>query len=188
MNRKQDNSGRDLMRCCNGAISEHFGLTLVIHNFGRRGAVLLEGVLVIPLLVIVVMAAFEFGICMIVEQAIVAAVVEGAREAAKVPTTIGAVDGVRVIDAVEAVEASILSTHGIGLSDVQIIVEDSSGLLDSGPAVGTVPGITGITDSAEVRVTVRVEIVKTRIPDLLATFGLKLTSRHFDVCSISRRD
>ncbi len=154
----------------------------------RAGAVVLEAILAIPVLVIIVMACVEFGTMMVVEQAVLAGVAEGSREGAKVPTTLSAADGNRILAAVQATESSILSTQGINPSNVQIIVEDSSGVRNSGPAVGPVPGATGITDPAEVRVTVRLELANTSIPNLLATFGLNLTTRNFDVQSISRRD
>jgi Flp pilus assembly protein TadG len=154
----------------------------------RTGAVVLEAVLAIPILVIIVMACVQFGTTMIVEQAILAGVTEGAREGAKVPTTLSAADGNRILSAVQTTESSILSTQGISLANTQIIVEDSSGIRSSGPAVGPVPVVTTITDPAEVRVTVRVELVNTSIPDLLSTFGLNLTTRNFSVVSVSRRD
>mgnify|MGYP000894981571 CR=1 FL=1 len=154
----------------------------------RTGAVVLEGILAIPILVIIVMACVQFGTTMIVEQAIMAGVTEGAREAAKVPTTLSAADGNRILLAVQATESSILSTQGISSANTQVIVEDSSGIRSSGPAVGPLPGVTTIIDPAEVRVTVRVELVNTSIPDLLSTFGLNLTTRNFSVVSVSRRD
>lgn len=162
----------------------------------RVGAVILEAILGIPVLVIVVMAAFEYGTIMIVHQAVQAAVTEGAREAAKVPTTVGATDGNRVLLAIQDVVTDVLGTQGITLANSQIIVEDSdnpgaaanNGVRSSGPAVGAVPGASGITNPAEVRVTIRVELANTRIPNFLGTFGINLTTRNFAVSSVSRRD
>lgn len=163
---------------------------------GRQGAVLLEAILGIPILVIIVMAGVEFGTIMTVSGAVSAAVTEGAREGAKVPTTVGATDGNRVLNAVESAVATVLATQGIAATNVQVIVEDSdnpgaaanNGVRSSGPAVGSVPAVSGITDPAEVRVTVRVELSNTSVPNLLGTFGVTLTTRNFDVSSVSRRD
>lgn len=162
----------------------------------RAGVVILEAILAIPILVLVVMAAFEYGTIMIVHQAMQAAVTEGAREAAKVPTTVGAADGNRVLLAIQDVVTDVLGTQGVTLANSQIIVEDSdnpgialnNGVRNSGPAVGAVPGASGITNPAELRVTIRVELANTRIPNLLGTFGINLTTRNFDVSSVSRRD
>lgn len=162
----------------------------------RSGAVILESLLVIPILVLVVMGAFEFGTIMIVHQAVQAAVTEGSREAAKVPTTVGAVDGNRVLAAIQSVVTDVLGTQGITLANTQIIVEDSdtpgaagnNGVRSSGPAVGAVPAATGIVSPAEVRVTIRVELANTSVPNLLGSFGINLVSRNFSVSSVSRRD
>lgn len=156
----------------------------------------LEAILGIPILVLIFMAAFEYGVLMLATQAMEAAVTEGAREAAKVPTTVGATDGNRILAAVQSVVADVLGTQGIAPANVQIIVQDSdtpgaagnNGVRSSGPAVGAVPAATTITDPYVVQVTLRVELANTRVPDLLATFGVNLISRNFDVTSISRRD
>ena len=177
-------------RVCSRA--RHIGKLLA----NRHGAVLLEAILGIPILIIVVMAGMEFGTIMMVSGAVSSAVTEGAREGAKVPTTVGAIDGNRVLSAVENAVATVLSTQGIAPANVQVIVEDSdnpgaaanNGVRSSGPAVGPVPAVSGITDPAEVRVTVRVELSNTSVPNLLGTFGVTLTTRNFDVSSVSRRD
>lgn len=179
-----------MSRVCSRA--RHFGRPPA----GRYGAVLLEAILGIPILVIVVMAGVEFGTIMTVSGAVSAAVTEGAREGAKVPTKVGATDGNRVLNAVESAVATVLSTQGISAANVQVIVEDSdnpgaaanNGVRSSGPAVGPVPAVSGITDPAEVRVTLRVELSNTSVPNLLGTFGVTLTTRNFDVSSVSRRD
>lgn len=154
----------------------------------RRGAVTLEAILVIPVLILVVMACFEYGVAMLATEGFRAAVTEGAREGAKVPTTIAAVDGVRVINAVKATVEPMLNTQGIAPANIQVIVQDSSGVASSGPAVGPVPGVTTVIDPAVVLVTVRVQFTNTKIPNLLATFFVDLSTRKFDVSSISRRD
>ena len=168
----------------------------VTNSTVRSGAVTLEAILAIPLLIFVVMAAFEFGTVAIVHQAMTAAVTEGAREASKVPTTVGALDGNRVLSAAEDAVFEILATQGIAPANVQLIVEDSdtpgdatnNGVRSSGPVVGAVPAATTVTSPAEVQLTLRVELVNTRIPNVLATFGVTLLTRNFDVCSVSRRD
>ena len=58
----------------------------------REGAVTLEAIIGLPILLLVVMAIFEYGTIMVVHHAVMAAVTKGAREGAKVPTTLGAAD------------------------------------------------------------------------------------------------
>lgn len=147
-----------------------------VRKHPRTGAVTLEAILAIPVLIIVLMAAFEFGTLAVIHQAVQAAVTESAREAAKVPTTRAAVDGNRLVLTVQnVVTQTLFNTHGIALADVTIDVDDMT-------SDGT------ITDPAEVRVNLKLELVDTPLPNLLGTFGVDLLSRNFDVTSISRRD
>ena len=128
---------------------------------------------------------------MVMHQAVMSAAAEAAREGTKVPTTIGAADGTRILDAVENAVETVLGTHGLTVdaaSGVQVVVEDSSGVDSRGQTIVTPPAVTGITDAAEVRVTLRVEFNNTGIPGLLETFGIHLSSKHFEMTSVSRRD
>lgn len=156
----------------------------------RRGAVTLEAIIGLPILVIVLMAGFEYGLMVLSHQAVMSAVTEAAREGAKVPTTVGAADGVRVLNAVEATVESVLGTHGLTVdagSGVQVVIEDSSGIGSRGQAIGGVPAFTSITDPNEVRVTIRVQFDNAPIPNLLGTFGVDLSAKTFEMCSVSRR-
>ena len=157
----------------------------------RRGVVTLEAIVGVPILLIVLMAGFEYGLIMIMHQAVMSAVTEAAREGAKVPTTVGAADGARILNGVENAVETVLGTHGLTVdvaSGVQVVVEDSSGVGSRGQTIVAPPAVTGITDLAEVRVTVRVKISNTRIPGLLETFGINLSAKNFAMTSVSRRD
>ena len=157
----------------------------------RHGVVTLEAIVGVPILVIVLMAGFEYGLIMIMHQAVMSAVTEAAREGAKVPTTVGAVDGARVLNGVESAVETVLGTHGLTVdvaSGVQVVVEDSSGVGSRGQAIVAPPVVTSVTDLAEVRVTVRVEFNNTGIPGLLETFGINLSAKYFEMTSVSRRD
>ncbi len=156
-----------------------------------RGVVTLEAIVGLPILVIVLMAGFEYGLIMLMHQTVMSAVTEAAREGAKVPTTVGAVDGARVLDAAENAVEIVLGTHGMAVdvtSGVQVVVEDSSGIGARGQTIVAPPAVTGITDPFEVRVTIRVAFNKTGIPGLLDTFGINLSAKHFEMVSVSRRD
>jgi Flp pilus assembly protein TadG len=183
------------MRVCSPSISAESARQLSWRR-SRSASVVLEALLGIPILILVLMAGVQFGVTMIVHQAVLTAVTEGSREAAKVPTTVGALDGNRILLAVQSVATEVLGVQGILLANVQIIVEDSdnpgaalnNGVRSSGPLIGPVPAVSGITDPAEVRVMMRLEVANTPIPNLLSAFGVNLITRSFDVCSISRRD
>lgn len=157
----------------------------------RAGVVSFQSMLAIPILLFAFMAAVEYGTMMTVHHAVMAAATEGAREGAKVPTDL-ATNSTRVLDALEATAEEVLfKTHGLTVvpnSGVFLIVEDSSGIASRGQVIGTVPGATGITDPAEVRLTIRVKFSNARIPNLLGVFSVDLSSKYFEMSSISRRD
>jgi Flp pilus assembly protein TadG len=167
------------------------GIIQTVTPPSRRGAVTLEAIVGLPILVIVLMAGFEYGMIALSHQAAMSAVTEAAREGAKVPTTVGAADGGRVLDAVELAVEDVLGTHGLTVdanSGVQLVIEDSSGVGSRGQAITAVPTISGVTDSQEVRVTIRVQFDNARVPNLLGTFGVDLSAKQFEMYSVSRRD
>ena len=158
----------------------------------RAGAATLESLLVIPILLFAFLAAMEYGMMMTVHHAVMSAATEAAREGAKVPTNLGAADSTRILDALEAtVESMLLTSHGLTVvpdSGVFLIVEDSTGIASRGQVIGTVPAATGITDPAEVRVTIRVNFSNARVPNWLSAYCLDLSGKYFEMSSVSRRD
>jgi Flp pilus assembly protein TadG len=165
----------------------------IVPGRARSGAVTLEAILVIPILVITLMAAFVYGSIVTVHHAVMAAATEGAREAAKVPTTLGATDGSRILDAAELTVEEVLSTHGLTVSatsGVMVIVEDSTSIGCRGETIITCPGATtvAVTDTATVRVTVVVKFEDANIPNLLSSFGVNFTGEYLQLCSDSKRD
>lgn len=158
----------------------------------RRAAVTLEAVLVIPILVIVLMATFVYGSILTVHHAVMAAATEGAREGAKVPTTLSAVDGARILDAVEAAVETVLAAHGLTVgmnSGVLVIIEDNTDVDCRGDTtIESCPVVTTVSDLATVRVTVLVNFADAPIPNLLATFGVDFIGDYLRICSDSRRD
>lgn len=169
-----------------------YGLTKCPAARRRRAAVTLEAILVIPILVIALMATFVYGTILTVHHAVMAAATEGAREGAKVPTTLSAADGSRILDAVEDAVETVLGTHGLtvsGTSGVLVIIEDSTDVDCRGDAtIESCPGITTVGDTATVRVTVLVNFEDANIPNLLKTFGIDFTGDYLKICSDSRRD
>ncbi len=160
-------------------------------NSGRRGVVTLEFILVFPILLIVTVAGFEFGILVLVNQAVASSAVEGAREAAKIGTTPDEV--AETVQQYLVVHGVIFTTNGTNNADpARVTIEGD--LVTGDPFMGqrgntTIPctpnGTVPATD--EVRVTVCVNVTNAAglspVPDLLEAFGFSLQGRVFEVSS-----
>jgi Flp pilus assembly protein TadG len=155
----------------------------------RRGVLLVEFLLVFPILFIATLAIFEFGIVLLVHQAVVSASVEGAREAAKVGATTNkvatAVDNVLTIHRIDFDPTTTNGTDDAYLrleygSGVPATAERGNNTLSCTP-VGTAP------NANEVRVTVCVNVTdsggESPAPDWLAPFGFSLTGSIFEISS-----
>jgi Flp pilus assembly protein TadG len=163
------------------------------HQLGRsrRAVILVEFLLVFPILFITTLATFQFGIVAIVNQAVVAAATEGAREAAKIGAT---------TDEIATVIDDILSVHQItfdptatnATDDARVVIEYGAPISTTvergnttlnctavGPAVGT----------DEVKVTVCVRLTDATgcypVPNWLSTFGFDLTGCTFEISSLA---
>lgn len=158
---------------------------------GRRGVVTLEFILAFPVLLIVTLAVFEFGILVLVNQAVTSSAVEGAREAAKLGTTPDEV--AETIQQYLAVHGVIFTTNGTNATDpARVTIEGD--LVTSDPFMGergntTIPCTPNgsAPTSDEVRVTVCVNVTNAAglspVPDLLETFGFSLQGRVFETSS-----
>ena len=158
----------------------------------RRGAVILEFILVLPILIIVTLSIFEFGYLILVGQAINTAAIEGSRKAAELGGEANSAE-----PAINVIQ-EFLAVHKINLSNTQpaaanqgdAFVRVDYGTITLADRLGAsmqsytwgnsnyqvaAPG--GIEDN-EVIVTIRVPVndgtVET-IPNLLCYFGFDLT-------------
>jgi Flp pilus assembly protein TadG len=155
----------------------------------RRGAITLEGILVLPPLLILVVAVLEFGIAMQVLQAVTVASVEGARAAARQNATRDSV-AIRV--------SEFLDVHGIVFSTVGPNSVDSVRVVIEGPVSvagewgnSTIPctanGAATLPGN-QVRVTVCIKMTDSSdrpVPDWLSSFGFTTASRQIEVSSIA---
>lgn len=165
-------------------------------NYRRqRGAATLEAILVIPILVWVVFAAFEYGMIMLVEQAVTSAALEGAREGALEPS-VSIIHPSYWADVQEAVTWAvddILGVYGMGdlaapNSGVMVIIEDIDNIACIGDTtVTSCPAATSIVDPMELKVTVWVRFSAARIPNFLSIVGLDLSQRKFHVAGIVQK-
>lgn len=149
----------------------------------RRGIETLEVLLALPVLVIVTMAFFQFGITMVVHHAVMASAAEGAREAAKGATAAE----------VGTVVETVLSAHGLTVaanSGVMVIVEDDTNVDCIGDTVtfaAECPMATSITDPDEVRVTVLVSFDVAPVPNVLATYFVDFSGKRYELSSVARK-
>lgn len=169
----------------------------------RSGAVTLETILGLPILLITIFAIFLFGFILIVQQGVTHAAIEAAREAAKVPATVAAVNSVE--DAAVATADEVLSIYGLTVSGgsptAEIVVEDSTGSAWIGASIVAPSGgcgviappayldcvTTTVADPNTVRVRVIVSFASIPIPNLLNVFGFSVAGKYFDVTSDALR-
>lgn len=149
----------------------------------RHGAVLVEALLAIPVLVLISLAGVQYVQAVVVQQAVQAAADAAAREAAK-PSLDPAPARV------ENVVNQYLGRLGLAVAPnagVRIDLDaratpnsDTSQLpIPPGPDPARQPSIT--------RVTVQVHYGSTRLPNALAYFGIDFAQRGFRATAIARR-
>ena len=163
----------------------------------RRGAVTLEMIVALPVLLIASLAIFQFGVLQILQQTATTAAVEGARAAAREAN----VDNAREA-AVDAVN-DVFAVHGLAVSPgsgmaptgggVRLAVEYRQGgslLLaeagDSAVACET-PDSPMLTDN-EVRVTVCVDLTKQPLLNLLSTFGFDVLGKRLQISALADKE
>jgi len=143
---------------------------------------------VLPILLIASLATIQFGIALVVSQAVTHAATVGAREAAKMADTGGV--GVDMDELVCVVE-SVLGTHGITIgTDASVVLEDPTGsnpIEQRGTLVCNPPS-TPVPQSSEVRVTVCVDLGKKPFLNCLTVFGLDFSGRRFTASSLLRKE
>lgn len=140
----------------------------------RAGMQALEVVIVLPILILLLVAGIQFGMAMLVEQAVTHAATVAAREAGK---------GASTAEVVQTVEC-ILAPHAITLGPY-------AGLLLEDPAKYSQPQKAGslacdapvspALESGDVRVTLCVALDRRPFLNALRAYGIDLTGRRFVV-------
>lgn len=155
------------------------------HARRRRGTENVQLLLALPVLVIVLFAAFQFAVLVIVQGGVSHAATVGAREAGKfrnntqyvTPTTVG-----QVVN-------TVLSVYGIALGPNASVIVERSDLPGGSQQIGTFPcgPIAGppIT-SNQVRVTVCVDLTTSPLLNCLTMYGLDFSGRWFQISSVSK--
>lgn len=173
----------------------------------RRGAQILEAILVIPILVLTVVAMVQFAAISTVQQAVESAADEAAREISKAEVRGG--DFVAHTPAIAtSVVSDVLGVHGVTVSNVadsgvRVFIEDA--LNDDGDADGNTaisvgdsnlvrnsPPTTGVEPN-EVRITVVMSFDpgtpnSDPVPDALKYIGLSFASRQFEISTTAIKE
>lgn len=161
-----------------------------ISSTKREGAITLEFVIAFPVLIITFLAVLQFAILALVQQAVTAAAIEGAREGARVAST---------HNSIATVVQSFLATHSLTFTTTGTNVGDDARVFIEHPTLGnadrgddtivcTANGAALAAD--QVRVTVCLHVSdpltgKKPVPDLLSSFGMTLTTYRFEISAIA---
>ena len=144
----------------------------------RRGVSTFESILVLVVLIIASFAAFQFGLALIVKQAVSHAATVAAREAAKGADA----------DELVCVVNRILQEHRIQIGpDMSLVLEVGP---PPNPTVmrGTfpcTPPATPVLDPDEIRVTVCVSLTAGPFVNILKFYGIDYTGRSFNISSVA---
>jgi TadE-like protein len=146
----------------------------------RRGVYTIELILVLIVLVLATFVSFQFGIALIVKQAVAHASTVAAREAAKAnPADLAELE--------EIIE-TVLAGHGITIgSDASFVLENP----DPQPQQGTLPctpPASPVLDGDEVRVTVCVSLTAHPILNILEAYSIDFTGKTFSISSVATRE
>lgn len=162
---------------------KHFPSTRLRHR-PRKAVVTLEFILCLPVLVITLVAAVQYGTAMIVRQAVSHAATEGAREAGKRASAVDVVDRVQ----------TILAPHNLVISNVpgsgvRVLLEDGIGPPQSfgDPTVIATPPAPA-PNANETRVTVSLSLTTAPISNWLTAYGIDFTGKRFQFSSIVRKE
>jgi len=156
------------------------------HDRSRRSGVgALQLILALPILLISTLAIFQFSFFMLVNQAVIHASIEGAREAEKGSTC----------EEVGEIVAAILAVHDLHVSptgNVHVLCERRSGLNTIVESAGNVsvscPLPATPLNKGEVRVTVCTKASDhgKPIPNWLSSFGFSLSGKKIKSTSLAR--
>jgi Flp pilus assembly protein TadG len=168
---------------------------------GRRGVVTLEFILAFPILLIISIAIFEFGILLLANQNVETAAIEGSRHAAEFGSE--ANNAFPVAEAVEeflAVHQIDLDTSGAasGLGEAYLKIQYGPVTIADRTAISNATFEYGNTDLTvsppapgmnQVRVTVRTPVTDLAgvhpVPDWLVTFGFSINGAVFEIHSLA---
>ncbi len=148
-------------------------------NIRRRGIEVLQLILVMPVLVLVLVAAIQFSTVLVVNSSLAAAATEAARLAA-----IGCGQ-----DEVLAGIAPFLDVHGIRVGPgVRLVLLDEAGIVSTdGDGALTSPHLTRLPPADMCRAVLIVSTDVTPIPNALANYCVDYAGKQYELCAASRK-
>jgi len=146
----------------------------------RRGVYTIELILVMIVLVLATFVSLQFGIALIVKQAVAHAATVAAREAAKANPA--------DVPELEAIIERVLAGHQITIgSDASFVLENPNPQPPQGTLPCTPPA-TPVLDGDEVRVTVCVSLTAHPILNILEAYGVDFTGKAFSISAVATRE
>lgn len=158
------------------------------HRAQRRGVYTIELIMVLVVLILATFVSVQFGIALIVKQAVAHAATVAAREAAKVNPADP--------DELKAIIERVLAGHQIVLgSEASYVLENPLPVVNNVtltlPTRGTLvcpPPATPVLDPDEVRVTVCVSLTIHPILNILQDYGIDFTGKKFAISAVATRE
>jgi len=148
----------------------------------RRGGLVVEALMIIPLLVIATIATIEFGSVISLQQTVNQAAIEGARAAAKDQD----------INYVVSVVNGVLSQQGISIDDdvAAVRLEDPENDFNEKEGEPDCPAPSSDLTNGNIRVTVCVPVSATSVPiaGQLADFGFSLLGNSLRQSAVARKE
>lgn len=147
----------------------------------RIGSITIEALMVLFVLIIATIGAFQFGLALIVKQAVIHAASVAAREAAKGAT----------LAELEDVVEQVLAGHQITLgAKASLVLEDLAGAppVDQAGTFPCAPPVSPSLQAGDVRVTLCVSLDQAPFVNALKPYGSDFTSKAFTVSCLSRKE
>lgn len=135
----------------------------------------LESIVVLFVLIIATLGAFQFGLALVVKQAVSHAATVAAREAAKGADA----------DELATIVERVLEGHRIEIGEHATLVLEQGLTVQSRGQLPCTPPAEPLLDGDEVRVTVCVSLAAPPFLNLLRTYGIDLEGRTFTISSVA---
>ncbi|MEX2175223.1 MAG: TadE/TadG family type IV pilus assembly protein [Pirellulaceae bacterium] len=142
----------------------------------RRGSTTFESILVLMVLIVASLAAVQFGLALIVKQAVSHAATVAAREAGKGADA----------DELVAVVERVLAGHRIAIGrDAALVLAQGELPLETRGTLACTPPAAPLLDADEVRVTLWVSLTAPPFLNILKPYGIDFTGRTFKTSSVA---
>jgi hypothetical protein len=150
-----------------------------VRRHRRRGTSAIELVGVLVVLIVATFVSFQFGIALVVKQAVAQASIVAAREAAK---------GATLTELESSIE-QVLAGHQITIgSKASFLLENPAPQPQQGTLPCSPPPSAPALDGDEVRVTLCVILTAHPFLNILQAYGIDFTGRTFSISSVATNE